>query len=182
MSGRHGRIEDRIITELARKRVLIATAESCTGGLIASRITDVPGASAVFWGSWCVYDNSAKLQLGVTTDTLREHGAVSPETALRLAAAGLSAMLDGLSKAPADQVSLQLPASRHLCLATTGIAGPSGGSAARPVGLCYIGLAIEGAEARSRKIQAPPELTRAENKGLFSEKALELLHEYLEEI
>lgn len=181
MSGSRNLIEEQVVAALTRKKFVLATVESCTGGLIASRITDIPGASAAFWGSWCAYDNSAKLFLGVDTAILREHGAVSPETASALALAGLGAMRAGLAAAPADQIRFGAPVAGHVCLATTGIAGPTGGTPEKPVGLCYASLAARGAGTRVRRILAPSELTRVELKGLFSEKALELLQEFLGE-
>ena len=102
----------------------LACAESCTGGLLAKRITDVPGASAVFLGSAVTYANSAKTRLlGVSPDTLAAHGAVSAETASEMAAGARS--LYGSDYA----------------LATTGIAGPASDNTAKPVGLVYIALA-----------------------------------------
>ena len=110
-----------IIDELRRRGLTVATAESCTGGMLAAALTDVPGASDVFGWGLVTYSNEAKAQLlGVSRDTLDEYGAVSPQTAAEMAA--------GLLKLSGADIAL----------ATTGVAGPGGGSAEKPVGLVYI--------------------------------------------
>ncbi len=104
----------------------LAVAESCTGGLLASMITDVPGSSEYFRGSVVAYSNEAKkLLLGVKLSTIKEYGAVSSETAAEMAL-GVNARLKS-----------------RIGLSITGIAGPGGGSAAKPVGTVYIGIAID---------------------------------------
>ena len=106
------------------RRLTVATAESCTGGLIAETITSVPGSSAYFVGALVTYADEAKSAiLGVPADTLAAHGAVSAQVA-RAMATGARERLD---------VSL--------AVSVTGIAGPDGGSEAKPVGLTYVGLA-----------------------------------------
>jgi len=109
-----------LIALCVRNELKIATAESCTGGLVAGALTEVPGSSAVLDRGFVTYSNAAKLQmLGVSADILRDHGAVSRQTA--------EAMVRGaLAKADAD-----------LAVAITGIAGPGGGSAGKPVGLVH---------------------------------------------
>jgi nicotinamide-nucleotide amidase len=111
--------------ELLRKRNLtVTTAESCTGGLLAQRITSVPGASDVFSRGFITYADQAKVDLlGIEPGIIKHHGAVSPETAEAMAAAART-------KADSD-----------FALAVTGIAGPTGGSAEKPVGLVYIAIA-----------------------------------------
>jgi nicotinamide-nucleotide amidase len=111
----------RLATQLKLK---ITTAESCTGGLTAHRLTNIPGSSAVFDGGWITYSDAVKIkELGVQSETLRQHGAVSAQTAEEMARAALS-------KSGAD-----------LAVSLTGIAGPGGGSEAKPVGTLFIALA-----------------------------------------
>lgn len=107
----------------------IATAESCTGGLIAATLTEIAGSSAVVDRGVVTYSNQAKTDLlGVPADLISRHGAVS-EPVARAMALGL------LDRCPAD-----------VALSVTGIAGPGGGSAAKPVGLVYLGRAVRGAD------------------------------------
>jgi nicotinamide-nucleotide amidase len=122
----------RAVLEAYRARGwMLATAESCTGGLIAGCLTEVPGSSAVVERGFVTYTNAAKMELlGVPEATLRDHGAVSPETARAMAAGALE-------RAPVQAA-----------VAVTGVAGPSGGSAAKPVGLVQFALAATGLETR----------------------------------
>lgn len=120
-------LEEVVAKLLMDKNMTIALAESCTGGLIASRLTDIPGVSAVFMNSIVSYSNQSKQQfLGVSEDTIRVYGAVSRETAYEMA--------EGVQK----------NSNTNIGLSVTGIAGPDGGSIEKPVGLFYIGLAING--------------------------------------
>ena len=114
------------VSECIEKKVTFGTAESCTGGLISASVTDVPGASAVFFGGVVSYDNSVKAGvLGVKNETLCAHGAVSEETA----------------------GEMSLGARRLLgvdyAVSVTGIAGPGGGTPSKPVGLVYVSVASE---------------------------------------
>ena len=112
------------IEKLREKRLRIATAESCTGGLVAAAITAIPGASDAFDCGIICYSNEIKEKLlAVDHQLLEEYGAVSKETAI--------AMATGVRKL----------AKADIALAITGIAGPSGGTAEKPVGLVYIALA-----------------------------------------
>ena len=109
------------------KGILAATAESCTGGLIIALLTDIPGASSMVDRGFVTYSNEAKTEmLGVSEATLARHGAVSEETALEMAAGALANSRAGIA------------------LAVTGIAGPDGGSAQKPVGLVWFGVAVKG--------------------------------------
>ncbi|MEI9864266.1 MAG: nicotinamide-nucleotide amidohydrolase family protein [Limisphaerales bacterium] len=117
-------IENVVVRLLTEQKQTLALAESCTGGLIASRITDVPGASEVFQGGVVSYANSAKEKfLGVGAETLQQHGAVSEAVASEMA-------LGAREKFGVD-----------FAIAVTGIAGPGGGTPEKPVGTVFIALA-----------------------------------------
>ena len=117
-------IEQVVVKLLAQQKKTLALAESCTGGLIASRITDVPGASEVFLGGVVGYANAAKEKfLGVRSKTLKQHGAVSGAVAQEMA------------------LGVREKFGSDFALAVTGIAGPGGGTAEKPVGTVFIALA-----------------------------------------
>jgi nicotinamide-nucleotide amidase len=131
-----------LVARLAQTGLTLATAESCTGGLIARMITAIPGVSAHYQGGVVSYANLAKTELlGVPAVLIESHGAVSPEVA--------AAMAEGVrSRLSAD-----------LGVSTTGVAGPGGGSPEKPVGLVYIGLAsTEG--TKTRRFEIGPEQPR----------------------
>ena len=112
---------------LLEKHITISCAESCTGGLFAAALTDIPGISEVFERGIVTYSNRAKMEeLGVKSETLDKFGAVSPETACEMAS--------GLAEKTGSD----------LCISVTGIAGPGGGTAEKPVGLAYIGISYKG--------------------------------------
>lgn len=120
-------LESVLVEKLKAAHKTVAFAESCTGGLIAKRITDVSGASEVFGFGFVTYANEAKMKLlGVSPETLEKHGAVSPETAREMALG-------------AKRVS-----GADIAVSVTGIAGPTGGTPEKPVGLVYMGVAFEG--------------------------------------
>jgi nicotinamide-nucleotide amidase len=117
----------RVVEVLDRRGLTLAVAESCTGGLIGHLLTDVPGSSRVFPGGIVAYGNQPKRDLlGVSADLLQIHGAVSGETAL--------AMAEGVRRAMQTDVGVGV----------TGIAGPTGGSADKPVGTVFIAYAGPG--------------------------------------
>ena len=112
---------------MKEKNLTLSTAESCTGGMIGSCITAVPGASSVYMGSAITYSNEMKqLLLNVSGDTLAAHGAVSSQTAFEMA--------EGACR------NLKTDAA----IAVTGIAGPDGGTIEKPVGLVYAGVSLNG--------------------------------------
>lgn len=118
-------LSETLVSFLKKNQLIIATAESCTGGMIASSIVDVSGASEVFHEGLVTYSNESKIErLGVNEETLEQFGAVSQETALEMA--------NGL-----------LNRSTNIGVSTTGVAGPEGGTESKPVGLVYIGIAGE---------------------------------------
>lgn len=139
----------------------IATAESCTGGLVAARIVGVSGSSAYFLGGIVSYSNEAKHRLlGVPDLMLERYGAVSADVALAMARGARR-------KVGAD-----------IGIATTGIAGPTGATPTKPVGLVYIALAADGVE-RCRRYHWDGD--RIENITASAEAALRLVRSYLEE-
>lgn len=120
-------LQETVCKLLMTENISLATAESCTGGLIASQLTEYPGISKVFETGLVTYSNEAKINLlGVKRDTLEVYGAVSAETA--------SEMCENLQNISKAMISV----------AVTGIAGPDGGSAEKPVGLVYIGVCYKG--------------------------------------
>ena len=134
-----------LVVDLLRERGLtLATAESCTGGLVATRITDVPGSSDVFVGSIVAYADEVKRErLGVPEDVLATHGAVSPETAAAMAVGAREAL------------------GADVAVSVTGVAGPGGGTDEKPVGLVYL-HAVGPAGELSRRLDFPgdPETIR----------------------
>jgi nicotinamide-nucleotide amidase len=114
----------RIIAKLRAAHLKVATAESCTGGLVAGAITSIAGSSDVFDQGFVTYANSAKTAMvGVDAKLIRKHGAVSAEVAHAMAEGGLKA------------------AAADVAVAVTGVAGPGGGTPEKPVGLVFIGIA-----------------------------------------
>jgi nicotinamide-nucleotide amidase len=145
---------------LAERKLTLAVAESCTGGLLGHRITNVAGSSEYFEGGVIAYSYDAKERLlSVHHDTLYEHGAVSPETALEMAR--------GARKALGADIGLSI----------TGIAGPGGGLPGKPVGLTFIGLSARNVERVERFVW---ESDREGNKVLSADAALEMLKEFLD--
>ena len=119
--------EERLVEELLKRNWLVTTVESCTGGMVSSRIVNVPGASEVLREAYVTYCDEAKMKLvGVRKETLEKYTAVSARTAEEMALGGLAAAEAGMA------------------LSVTGLAGPGGGTKERPVGLVYVGCAIHG--------------------------------------
>ena len=126
---------ERLVRALTEKEMTCATAESCTGGGVGNAITAVAGSSAVFWGGVISYDNSVKhAVLGVPDEVLATKGAVSAECA--------AAMAEGARRL----------LKTDLAVSITGIAGPGGGSAEKPVGLVWFGLASKVGTTTEKKI------------------------------
>ena len=157
MSGSDARALSRSLLDLCRMRKLtIATAESCTGGLVAGALTDIPGSSDVIDRGFVTYSNDAKrAMLGVKATTLATFGAVSKETATAMA-------IGALEKAKVD-----------LAVSITGIAGPGGATPGKPVGLVYLALARRGQETAVERRQFPGD--RAAVREATVQRALELL-------
>ena len=165
-------LEEAVIRKLKTSHHVLSTIESCTGGLIAHLITNVSGASEVYFGSTIVYDNSLKFEIGVPKGLLDQHGAVSPEVAASMAEKGLEKMQNNAEILHSN--SLIKPRG-FMCIATTGIAGPTGGSRGKPVGLCYIALAITGKTTLVEKFIASETSERSKVKLQFAHKALEMI-------
>ncbi len=168
-------LEAAVIQKLKAQKIILCTIESCTGGLIAHLLTNVPGASEVFWGSWVTYDNSSKINLGVLEKTISFNGAVSQEVAIELALHGLRALEAALSQSPSSSL---IKSKNLIALSTTGIAGPGGGSLKKPVGLCYSSIVSIKSPPQTISIQAPANLDRIQTKTHFSQRALELVLNY----
>lgn len=155
--------EQSVARALLKKSMTISVAESCTGGLISSRLTDIAGSSAFIKENYVTYSNKAKVKLlGVSEQTLENFGAVSAECALEMA--------NGLAKATGSDVNLVI----------TGIAGPGGSTINKNVGLAY--LAIKNKySSKVKKIELNSNYKRKTMKFLFSQQALEFLIEFLKE-
>jgi nicotinamide-nucleotide amidase len=153
-------LEEVVVRLLKQRKQTLATAESCTGGLIANQITNVSGASEVFLAGYITYANSAKNDvLNVDSKLIEKNGAVSEPVA--------RAMGEGARTRAASTYGL----------ATTGIAGPTGGSDEKPVGTVYIALASEDSETVARKFLFPTD--RQTFKQLAAQAALDLLRRRL---
>ncbi len=154
--------EKKIGKILIKKGAVLSTSESCTGGLISSLLTDVSGSSEYIKANFVTYANEAKEKyIFVSAETLEKYGAVSEQTAKEMA-------LGIIKQTGADYA-----------LGITGIAGPTGGTKDKPVGLCYVGVADE-ERVVVKKILMPSFLPRRFMKFCFAKKALYYLKEFLE--
>ncbi len=161
MSEHEGDAEVVVGRLLKDRGLTLAVAESCTGGLVGARITDVPGSSEYYRGSVVAYASDVKERvLGVNGEILRLHGAVSEPTVIEMARR-VRRLMDA-----------------DLGLAVTGIAGPGGATADKPVGLVYIGLVAPGCELVKRLVW---EGDRRQNRTWSADAALHLVRAYLEE-
>jgi nicotinamide-nucleotide amidase len=132
--GAHRTLAETVLAAARARKLKIAAAESCTGGLVSGALTDIPGSSDVVDRGFVTYSNEEKMQmLGVPAETLRNHGAVSEETARAMARGALANSLADLS------------------VAITGVAGPGGGTDAKPVGLVIFAAARRGHDTVSEK-------------------------------
>ena len=153
------KLEKAIGDLLRQKGWILSIAESCTGGLISDRITDVSGSSDYFMGGMVTYSNESKAKhLGIPLDYIRKYGAVSPQVARRMA--------QGVRKA----------FNTTFGLSTTGVAGPTGGTRRSPVGRVFVGLAA-GRKVWVKKLDLKG--TRREIKEKATEKALQFFYETL---
>lgn len=146
---------------LLEKRLTVATTESCTGGLLSSKFTDISGSSAYIHLNLITYSNEAKQKmLGVRSETLENYGAVSEECSYEMAS------------------GLQKLTGADICISTTGIAGPTGGTDEKPVGLMYSTICTSN-KAITFEIRLHPEIPRIEMKEMFVQAVLEKLYKFL---
>lgn len=158
------KIEQKIAQILFDNSMVISTAESCTGGLLSSRLTDVSGSSRYTKLNFVTYSNDVKHSLlGVSMDTLEKFGAVSKECAAEMA------------------LGLQEKTNADVVICTTGIAGPTGSTPNKPVGLIYVAIKSK-YKAIVREFRLNPKLSRTKMKYRFTQVALEMLYEFLTDI
>lgn len=154
-------LEQVVVQEMTARGLTLATAESCTGGLMGKRITDVPGASACYLGGVVSYQNEVKENLlGVRHETLMTKGAVSEDTACQMA--------EGVRKALGADIGIS----------TTGVAGPGGGTPEKPVGLIYVGISTKDRTWAVRILR--PRQSRENLRRLASSTAFDLVRRHLE--
>ena len=149
----------KLVETLQKRHLFLSTAESCTGGLLAGKLIEVPGASDVYYEGFITYSNHAKEErLGVQGTTLQSHGAVSAECAIEMA--------QGAARVSRSDIGLS----------TTGIAGPGGATADKPVGLVYIGISNCG---QARAVERRFDGDRSQVRSQAVDAALGLLEEEL---
>ena len=154
-----------LIQYLMEHNITVSTAESCSGGLISKLITDIPGCSAIYPGGVCSYSNEMKMKwLNVKETTLKQYGAVSAETAQEMAQ------------------GIRMATGSIYGISTTGIAGPGGGSAEKPVGLVYIAIAgPDSCHVETLPLDSNIQLSRAEIQQQAAVYALSLLWKTIRE-
>ena len=154
-------LEQSVVDLLKSNNLTISCAESCTGGLLSSRMTDLSGSSSYIMQNFVTYANRAKVSLlGVRNETIKQYGVVSEEVAKEMA--------EGLFNAYECDIAVSV----------TGIAGPTGGSKEKPVGLAYASI-FDGKTIKTYKIKKPSNLSRRFMKYAFSNDILDYLIEYL---
>lgn len=155
-------LEQRVVAELKEKNLKLATAESCTGGWIAKRITDVAGSSSVFECGVVSYSNRIKTQLlGVPSETLETHGAVSAETARE--------MVNGVRRLSGADIAVSV----------TGIAGPDADGTDKPVGLVYIAVSDGKNTVVKKQLRRFKADVRTKNRNASADCALQMVLEVL---
>lgn len=158
------KVEQKIAKILFDNSLIISTAESCTGGLLSSRLTDVPGSSLYTKLNFVTYSNEVKQSLlGVTEDTLEQFGAVSKECAAEMA------------------LGLHEKTNADIVVCTTGIAGPTGATPNKPVGLMYVAIKSK-YKAVVQEFRLNPKIKRTKMKYKFTQCALEMLLDFLSDI
>ncbi|MBO5884083.1 MAG: competence/damage-inducible protein A [Clostridia bacterium] len=157
-------LEEAVVRELKKHGLTLSAAESCTGGLIARRVTDISGASSVFLGGCVTYTNEIKEKLlGVSHETLESFGAVSKETAVEMA------------------IGVRRVTGSDIAVSATGLAGPSGGSDELPVGTVFIGISTKKGE-KVRKLTLSARRSREYIRQVSASNALHMVLEYLKNI
>jgi nicotinamide-nucleotide amidase len=152
-------LEIQINQLMGERKLTLSTCESCTGGLIVHRLTNISGSSGYVIGGFVTYSNEAKMKFAhVRKETLDSVGAVSQETALEMAH------------------GTRIQFGTDICLSVTGIAGPGGGTETKPVGLTYIALCAADFERVERYVWTG---NREANKASSAQAALQLLYDYL---
>ena len=162
--NKKAKVEQEIAQILFNNSMVISTAESCTGGLLSSRLTDVSGSSLYTKLNFVTYSNDVKQSLlGVSAETLEKYGAVSNECAAEMA------------------VGLHSRTNADVVICTTGIAGPTGGTPTKPVGLMYVAIKSK-YKAVVQEFRLNPKIKRTKMKYKFTQCALEMLLDFLSDI
>ena len=162
--NKKAKVEQEIAQILFNNSMVISTAESCTGGLLSSRLTDVSGSSLYTKLNFVTYSNDVKQSLlGVSAETLEKYGAVSKECAAEMA------------------VGLHSRTNADVVICTTGIAGPTGGTPTKPVGLMYVAIKSK-YKAVVQEFRLNPKIKRTKMKYKFTQCALEMLLDFLSDI